>query len=224
MTRLCINQLHPRLIVMIGICAGDPRKCHLGDIIVAKTTFSYDKNAKEEIEKDDKGLEHKVLRYNTKTYTVFDSIASRVSDFIDHQKVMIDDVISLWDGNLATDCKQENLNCKCTGLIIVYKGIRKKGETLRGIPLARRMEIAHKIAVNTNWRLLGPYFEIAIGIAIQKENLVANHGQLPDAQLCEHLVEEFANRALSIHSFRRVLELPNIGMNYIVNEFSELQK
>jgi nucleoside phosphorylase len=85
MTRLCVNQLHPRLIVMIGICAGDPKKCHLGDIIVAKTTFSYDKNAKEEIEKDDKGQEHKVMKYNTRTYTVFDAIASRVSDFIDHK-------------------------------------------------------------------------------------------------------------------------------------------
>ncbi len=40
-TRL-IHYLKPRCLAMLGICAGDPKKVSLGDIIVAERLFRYD--------------------------------------------------------------------------------------------------------------------------------------------------------------------------------------
>src|SRR5262249_12954502 len=37
-----IDEYQPRLVAMIGICAGDKRYVHLGDLVVAERTFAYD--------------------------------------------------------------------------------------------------------------------------------------------------------------------------------------
>jgi tetratricopeptide (TPR) repeat protein/nucleoside phosphorylase len=37
-----IEEYQPRLVSMTGICAGDKRRVHLGDLVVAERTFTYD--------------------------------------------------------------------------------------------------------------------------------------------------------------------------------------
>lgn len=99
-----------------------------------------------------------------------------------------------------------------------------KLETLRDISDFKRAQIASKIAENRNWPLLGLSFRQELGIVLKKDSLVAKYGNLSDEQLCHYLIEEFANRALSIQSFRNALQSSNIGMHYVVQEFPELQK
>lgn len=37
-----LEECQPRMAIMTGICAGDARQTHLGDLVVAERTFTYD--------------------------------------------------------------------------------------------------------------------------------------------------------------------------------------
>src|ERR1051326_8903425 len=47
-----IEEYQPRLAAMTGICAGDKRHVHLGDMVVAERTFTYDSG---KVVKDENG-------------------------------------------------------------------------------------------------------------------------------------------------------------------------
>jgi GTPase SAR1 family protein len=122
---------------------------------------------------------------------------------MDYYQVELKDIISGWDGLAIAGARNER--------------------TLCDVPTFKRAEIAHRISMDTNWSLLGLYFEIELGIALSREWLVAAFKEKPDKELCRLLLEEFAKRALLIRSFRKVLESPNFGMKAIVADFPELQ-
>src|SRR2546422_989496 len=37
-----LEECQPRIAIMTGICAGDAQQVHLGDVVVAERTFTYD--------------------------------------------------------------------------------------------------------------------------------------------------------------------------------------
>lgn len=58
-----LEECHPRIAIMTGICAGDPQRVRLGDLVVAERTFTYD-NGK--FESDEQG--HAFHLCDTLTY------------------------------------------------------------------------------------------------------------------------------------------------------------
>ncbi len=58
-----LEEYRPRMAIMTGICAGDARQVHLGDLVVAERTFTYDSG---KFTKDEHG--HRIHEYDTMTY------------------------------------------------------------------------------------------------------------------------------------------------------------
>src|SRR5205823_4954435 len=71
-----IEEYHPHLAVMTGICAGDKRYVALGDLIVAERTFAYDGG---KIVKDEHG--QGVHLHDTITYQLHENILRFVGLF-----------------------------------------------------------------------------------------------------------------------------------------------
>lgn len=93
------------------------------------------------------------------------------------------------------------------------------GQLLKDISEQKRNELAGKIVLNTNWRYVGLYFEKEYGFTISETKLKKDHSELlPEARLCRHLINELAERKVSIQSFIDVLNNPNIGMNAIADK------
>lgn len=87
------------------------------------------------------------------------------------------------------------------------------------IPESSRKELAYQIVENPTWRNIGLYFESEYGFKISEAQLRAKYPPgTPDQQLCEYLIEELAQRKVSIRSFKNALNNPNIGMNAIADE------
>jgi tetratricopeptide (TPR) repeat protein/nucleoside phosphorylase len=58
-----LEEYQPRIVIMTGICAGDPEQVQLGDLVVAERTFTYD-NGKFTLDEQGRG----VHLYDTMTY------------------------------------------------------------------------------------------------------------------------------------------------------------
>lgn len=58
-----LEECQPRIAVMTGICAGDSDRVHLGDLVVAERTFTYD-NGKFELDEQNRSVHlHDTLTY-----------------------------------------------------------------------------------------------------------------------------------------------------------------
>jgi nucleoside phosphorylase len=75
-----LEEYHPCIIIMTGICAGDPRRVQLGDLVVADRTFTYD-NGK--FISDEYG--RRVHEYDAMTYELQRSILQFIRLFNDSE-------------------------------------------------------------------------------------------------------------------------------------------
>ena len=67
------------------------------------------------------------------------------------------------------------------------------------------------------------YFEKEYGWTISETQLKKDHGEfLPEGRLCRHLINDLAERNVSIQSFIDVLNNPHIGMNAIADEVKSI--
>ena len=62
-----LEECQPRIAIMTGICAGDAQQVHLGDLVVAERTFTYD-NGKFTLDEHGRA----VHLHNTMTYQLDD--------------------------------------------------------------------------------------------------------------------------------------------------------
>lgn len=69
------------------------------------------------------------------------------------------------------------------------------------------------------------YFEKEYGWTISETQLKKDHGEfIPEGRLCRHLINDLAERNVSVQSFVNVLNNPNIGMNAIADEVQSVAK
>lgn len=73
-----IEEYQPRLVAMTGICAGDQRLAHLGDLVVAERTFTYDSG---KVVQDADG--QAVHLHNAMTYQMPENVLRFVHLFVD---------------------------------------------------------------------------------------------------------------------------------------------
>jgi hypothetical protein len=96
---------------------------------------------------------------------------------------------------------------------------------LRDIPQNLRSEFAQEIGCTAKWINIGLYFEEKYGFIITEDTLKRDYGtSLSNSFLCTHLIEELAQRNVSIQSLINVLNNPNIGMNSIATKMEQLSK
>src|SRR5258708_37395389 len=79
-----LEECQPRLALMTGICAGDASRVHLGDLVVAERTFTYD-NGK--ITLDEQG--RRVHEHDTLTYQLDANLLQFLGLFDDWKSLIV---------------------------------------------------------------------------------------------------------------------------------------
>src|SRR2546425_11100933 len=78
-----LEECQPRIAIMTGICAGDAQQVHLGDVVVAERTFTYD-NGKYVLDDDGR----RVHLHDTMTYQLDANILQFLGLFDDWEPLI----------------------------------------------------------------------------------------------------------------------------------------